>query len=238
MAVDLRKKVEEKAEAVGVSLKKKGIVNVPPMRVTGLVDMSGSMQGDVVSGGLQKSMDQVLGVAMKFDDNATADMFVFDNNARRAPDLVVDDYGTYVRRKLVDQGFFTGGSTRWDNGLQVALNDMFGPKGGGGGLLGGIFGGKKATVDTSPVLLLMFTDGSPDPGDQTAKVLAAAHDKNVYVQMIGVGSHDFSKLDALADQFDHVGAVKLSSFSMSDSDVYDQLVSTEFAAHLKRIGAS
>lgn len=226
--------VKEKAAAVGVSLKKKGVTTVPPMRVTAVFDVSGSMTGNVRSGALQKAADQVLGVAYKLDDNGEVEVFVFDDRVAQAPTMTVEDFGTYIDHKIVAKGLFTAGSTRYDSALKAVIDFLFASKG-----AGGLFGfAKPKVVDNSPALVLFFTDGSPDHGDQADRVLNAARGKNVYFQMIGVGDANFSVLDALADEFDNVGMVRLRGFSMSDEAIYDQLVTDEFVAFLKAHGAA
>jgi hypothetical protein len=228
--------VKEKAAEVTLSLKKKGIVKVPPMRVVAVFDVSGSMNGNIRGGALQKAADQVLGVAYKFDDNGEVDVFTFDNEVRQPKSMTAEDFGSYVQREIMDKGFNTQGSTKYDRALTAVLDFLFAPKGGSKGFMG--FGAKKGAVDNSLALVLFFTDGSPDGGDGSARVIQEAAAQNVYFQMIGVGRDDFSFISRLADRFDNVGMVELSGFNMSDSTIYDALVTDEFAAFLRTHGAS
>lgn len=223
--------VKEKAEKVTLSLKKKGVTKVPPLRVVAVFDVSGSMAGTIAHGHLQKAADQVLGVAYKFDDDGNVNVFTFDDSVQQPRDMTVEDFGTYVDRVIVRGGFNTKGSTSYETALRAVVDFLFGEKGGAKGFLG--FGAKKGTVDNSPALVLFFTDGGPDRGDDARSVLAKARNQNAYFQMIGVGGTNFSVLEALADEFDNVGQVSLSSFSMSDEAIYDQLISTEFVEWLQ-----
>lgn len=228
--------VKEKAEKVTLSLKKKGVTKVPPLRVVSVFDVSGSMDGNIRHGNLQKAADQVLGVAYKFDDDGNVNVFTFDSDVKQPRDMVVDDFGTYVQNVIVRGGYNTGMSTSYQTALQAVMDFLFAEKGGTKGLFG--FGAKKGVVDDSPALVLFFTDGSPDRGDNARAVLRQAAGKNVYFQMIGVGGNaDFSVLTALANEFNNVGEVRLTSFSMPDEAIYDQLISTEFVEWLTSHGA-
>lgn len=222
--------VKEKAEAVGISLKKKGVTSVPPMRVVALFDVSGSMSSTISRGDLQKAADQVLGVAYKFDDNGEVDVFTFDSAVRQPASMGIDDFGTYVQQEIVRKGFNTGGGTDYSTALAAVDKFLFAEKGGSKGMFG--FGAKKGAADNSLALVLFFTDGD-DGGSGADGVLKSMMKKNVYVHLIGVGRSNFSGLSRLADRFDNVGMVALSSFNLPDSEIYDQLVSDEFVAFLK-----
>jgi len=230
--------VKEKAEKVGISLEKKGIVKVPPLRVVADYDVSGSMQGEYRSGHVQSAADQVLGVAYKFDDDGEVDVFVFDHEASRIGTSNAEDFGTYVSKNITSGGnHHLWGSTSYQAALRANMDFLF-PTEKKGGFLG--FGGKTVQKDPNPkpALVLFFTDGEPDSNDDAASIIEDALEYPVYFQLVGVGNATFSKLKRLADTYDNCGFVNISSSKATDEEMYNELMSDEFVSWLKKIGAS
>ena len=247
------KKVEAKAEAVTISLAKKGITKTPPLRVVADYDVSGSMQGLFSRGVVQKAADQVLGVAFKFDDDGQVDSFIFDSRAAYVGTATVEDYGSFVTDTILSRQDLWD-STNYGRCLQANMDFLF-----GAGVRSKVFvPGKKGLFGTSkgswqekvaksegkdPALVLFFTDGSPDRGmnDESFRIIKDAQDRNVpvYFALIGIGNANFAVLKKLADDFDNCGFVNLSRFDMSDAELYDALVGTdEFIAFLRKHGAA
>ncbi len=245
--------VKEKAAKVEISLAKKGITKVPPLRVVADYDVSGSMQGLFHQGVVQKASDQVLGVAMKFDDDGQVDSFIFDHRAGYVGTAEVDDYGSFVQDRILPREDLWG-STNYGGALKANMDFLF-----GSGLKSkvfvpgkkGLFGmGKGSYQDstvksqgTDPALVLFFTDGTPDQGmsDTSFRIIKDAQDRMVpvYFCLVGIGRQNFAVLQKLADDFDNCGFVNLSRFDLSDQELYDQIVGTdEFAAWLRAHGAS
>jgi hypothetical protein len=245
--------VKEKAEKVTISLAKKGVTKVPSMRVASAYDVSGSMQGLYRNGTVQKAADQVLGVAYKFDDDGQVDSFIFDSRAAYVGTSSTDDYGTFVANTILNRSDLWS-STVYGTCLNLIMDFMF-----GAGVKSkvnvpgkkGIFGFSKPTVKedifkssgNDPVLVLFFTDGSPDSGmsDSAFRIIKDAQDKKkpIYFNLIGIGGANFAVLKKLADDFDNCGFVSLSDINMTDEKLYDALVGTdEFIDFIKLHGAS
>lgn len=246
--IDLKKKVE----TATISLAKKGITKVPPLRVGAVYDVSGSMSGIYSRGHVQKAADQVLGVGMKFDDDGQVDSFIFDHRAAYVGTQTENEYGSFVSDTILSRNDLWG-STNYGAGLQATLDYFFG-KGvrskvfvpGKKGLFGTSKGGWKDETFKSqgndPVMVLFFTDGSPDGGDRSAQIIGDAERQGlpIYFNLIGVGpGNSFRVLQKLADDYDNCGFVSLSDFNMSDAALYDALLGTdEFIDFIKKHGAS
>lgn len=245
--------LQKKAEAVTVSLAKKGITKTPPLRVVADYDVSGSMQGLFRRGVVQKAADQVLGIAFKFDDDGQVDSFIFDSRSAYVGTASEDDYGTFVEDTILSRSDLWS-STDYGVCLKQNMDFLF-----GAGVKSkvfepgkkGLFGvGKGKWVEKTaksegkdPALVLFFTDGTPDRGlrDDSFRIIKDAQDKKlpVYFALIGIGGERFEVLKKLADDYDNCGFVNLSQFDMSDAALYDQLVGTdEFIAFLRQHGAS
>ena len=228
------------AEVMTISLAKKGITNIPPLRVVADLDVSGSMSGLYSNGTVEEAFKKLLGVAFKFDDNGEIDMFVFDNTAHALPTAKVADYGSYVTNNITRQWSRYGGGTSYGQPLQANMEFLFGeqkPQ----GFLGGIFGKKPAAQAAEPpALVLFFTDGDPQDGDAAARVIKAAQDANkpVYFHLIGVGTATrFPALQRLADAYDNCGFVNLHTIDMPDEELYSKLTTDEFITFLRKHGA-
>lgn len=250
--IDLEKKVQQ----VTISLEKKGITTVPPLRIAAVYDDSGSMSRLYANGTVQNAADQVLAIGLKFDDDGQVDSFKFNNTAAYVGTQDENQFGTFVKDAILSRDDLWG-STSYEAGLRAVMDFYFGAgirskawvpgekkKGlfgfGGGQSKGGYETKTFKSEGKDPVMVLFFTDGSPDRGQDGAQIIAAAEKANqpIYFNLIGVGDADFSKLKKLADDYDNCGYVHLSGFAMSDAALYDALLGTEeVLAFLRKHGA-
>jgi hypothetical protein len=240
-SLDLTKKaekvglvLEKKAAAIGLDLSK-----LPPIAVKAALDISYSMDDEYRDGSVQSVFDQCLGVALKIDDDGDIDVYAFDTRSYRAPTATADDFGTYIgtRPKQGKFGMWPQGGTSYGPVLEQIVKDSFGgaPK----GILGGIFGGSKRAPVGNPVMVLFFTDGDTGDGDAAGRNIKKCQDErtNVYFNLIGVGNgSSFSYLKRLADDYDNCGFTHLRSARMSDDELYDKIINTEFLEFIKGQG--
>ncbi|USN15375.1 hypothetical protein KIKIMORA_02290 [Brevundimonas phage vB_BpoS-Kikimora] len=251
--IDLAKKVE----TVTISLAKKGITKVPPLRVAAVYDDSGSMMQLYSNGTVQKAADQVLAIGMKFDDDGQVDSFKFNTVAAYVGTQDENQFGTFVKDAILSRNDLWGG-TSYGAGLQAVMDFFFGrgvqsrayvPGVKKKGLFGFGGGETKGTYENKvfksegkdPVMVLFFTDGEPTDGQAAARIIAAAEKANqpIYFNLIGVGNSSFRVLEKLADDYDNCGYVHLNGFANSDSALYDALLGTdEVLAFLRKHGGA
>lgn len=100
----------------------------------------------------------------------------------------------------------------------------------------------QATPTTSaveyPSFLMFITDGDNSDNSETLRVLDEISSKNlpIYIQLIGVGGgSSFHRLDQYAARYDNVGVVKLSSLSISDEKLYEELITQELVDWTKKV---
>lgn len=242
MSIDL---VKAKAATLGIVLEKKGVTKVPPLRVCADYDVSGSMRELYRSGVVQKVADQLLGVAFKFDDNGEIDTFVFDSSTTYIGTSGANDYGTFVNSKVLDGNEHNlWGSTNYYAAFEANMEFLYketpavpAKK----GFLG--IGGTPAVPgipkNTSPALVLFFTDGSPDSihvGGEA--IIKASQGENVYWQLVGIGNSDFRFIKMLADKYPNCGFIDMKNPSLSDEEMYTQLMSDEFVQWLGKLPSS
>lgn len=255
--------LDKRAEKVGIILAKNGITKVPPVRVGLALDVSGSAQGLYNSGIIQKTVDRLIAVAMKFDDNGELDMWSFTTGFDRLDSASAADEGSFVQEKLLEADITLWGGTEYGPVLEDMVDFWFPgsnrsatailteAKKKSGGFFGGLFGKKDAVAAAPatpvagtdahgqsiglPAMGLLITDGENSDRAHAAQVLAASANVNVYWQLIGVGpAHHFKFLEEQADKLDNVGFVNLSSLDISDEDLYQQLIGTaEFTTWIK-----
>lgn len=247
--IDLSKRVQ----AASIQLAKKGLTAPPTMRVAGAIDISGSMADEIRDGSVQKVFDQLLGIAGKFDDDGSIDMFQFDDRADYIGVCEATNYGSYVK----DVGLKSRGGTAYSPCVKLITEKMFGsaaapaPQKSGG--LMGMFAKKPeaaaaapAGANQMPVLVFFITDGAPLAEGGSADVqfrnikpaFLAAQQHPIYFQMVGINnqSGQFRCLEMLADDLPNVGFVGMNGFDKTDEQLYGEVLSDELITWVKTTG--
>lgn len=240
MSINLTKR----AEKVGIILAKRGLTTVPPVRVGCALDVSGSAQGFYTSNVMQETIDRLLAVALKFDDNGELDAWLFhDDILPQLPTITEADEGTYVKKVIMKQSGLWGG-TNYAPVLQEVMEFYFGanqPAPKAKFSIGGLFKPKPAPVAASttvtPAMLLFITDGANGDRAATEAVLRAAEKNSpVYFNMVGIGNPSYFRfIEEMADKLGNVGFTNLNDLSISDDDLYEKIVNQEFVDWVKRI---
>jgi hypothetical protein len=243
--IDLRKKVD-------IILMKRSAPKICA-QVSISLDVSGSAQGLFSRGVMHNTVQRVFPLAMKFDDNATLDAFVFGSNAQEAPDVKESMFGDYVNKHILNNSSLRLWSGTNYSPLLRLINDRYKPSAvsasiagattAAKGILGKLFG--KATPAPEPVApaatgkakppayAIIVTDG--DNGDETATetLFEEFKDAAVYYQFIGISDPGsgcaFRFLQRMADKYDNVGFFNANQIeNMSDEDLYGKLLNREF----------
>lgn len=226
----------EKSQTAKLVLEKKNLPNPPPLRVGVAFDGSGSMHSRYHSGMVQATFDQLMGAALKLDDNGELDAWVFDTRAEKIATAKPEDYGTFVTHKILRAGKFRGGGTNYEPAMRLIRDEMFGGSAPTGGLLGGLFGKKQAVAPTDPTLIFFMTDGDNADRGPTDQLLKETAGLPIYWNMVGIGSDTrFPFLTQMADKYDHVGFVHLSELNLTDQQMYEKLFTDEFVAWVKKL---
>lgn len=236
--------LEKRTQQVGIILAKRGLPVAPKTRVGVALDVSGSAKHFYENGVIQETLDRLLAVAMKFDDDGNLDAWTFDNSVGEIPTITESDEGTYVKNKLLKSRVSLWGGTSYAPPLQKAMDFYFGEqaKPASGGFLSKLFGSKPAApaaaTSQEPAMLLFITDGANGDEDRAAAVLreAAKSKTPVYFNMIGVGpANYFGFIQRMADELPNVGFVSMTSLSISDEQLFEAVVSEEFCEWAKKL---
>ena len=252
MGIDLNKRVQ----TVGIVLAKRGVVAAPEVRVGVSLDMSGSAQGMFRNGTIQETLDRLLAVAVKFDDDGQLDVWGFSNQFGQFPQMNESMYGNYVEQKINERDWMWRG-TNYAPSLKAAIDEysnnttvtrvVQGATQAATGFFGKLFGSKPAPVQETitetvskgtkqpPAMLLFVTDGANNDERETRRLLEQAANSNVYFQMVGVGpASDFSFIEQLADDLPNVGFVSMASLNMTDEKLFEELITEEFLTWYKK----
>lgn len=236
--------LEKRQQAVGISLQKRGVRSIPPIRVGLALDVSGSAEWMFKNGMMQEVTDRLLAVASKFDDNGEMDMWAFHTACQPLPTATTASYGGYVKPNILNNSSITlWGGTSYSPVVESATQFFFPtavPT--KSGLFGGLFGKKADVVAPNtalPALMLILTDGSCNDEAACKVALEASLTKNVYWHFVGLGSaHHFKFIEKMADKYPHVGFVNMGSLAISDEQLYDQVINEELCQWVTKNGVA
>ncbi len=235
--------LEKEAEFI---LTKRDIRNVRA-RVGNALDVSGSTRTLYANGTMQRYLNRGLALATKLDDDGNLDTWVFDTDVRALASVSKADFDGYVRRSIMSlDGIWRG--TAYQPALAAAHQHWFGAPQAEeqGGFFSRLFGGgskpKPATRDTSPALLLFWTDGENDhesPG-AVERFMESIKGDPMYLAFIGVGDQSFRFIRNMADVYPNVGFMHIPGNridTIPDDELYAELVSEEMAQWLRAADA-
>lgn len=242
--------LQKRQQAVNFVLEKRNVTKTPVMRVGLALDVSGSAKPLYQRGIIQQTIDRLVPVAMKFDDNGEMDVWTFHNEAQQVASVTKQDMDGYVDREILNKaGVSLWGGTKYTPPMASMRDFYFGAArsaapAASGGLLGKLFGSKPAAPAPSPApttgvqvpaMALLLTDGENTDRPATEAFLRASVGLPVYWQMVGVGNpREFGFIEEMADALPNVGYVSLASLDISDEKLYDALLSQELCDWVKK----
>lgn len=245
-------KVKFRFEKVGISDQK--------ARVGALIDVSYSMKGMFAQGIVQETVERLLPVAGRLDDDGVLDMAIFDDEGTMLPGVRLADVEGYVEREIIRANVRKWNGTKYAGAMELMLDEWFGeavrdtPRRASKkpGFFGRLFG---ATPEPEPVhapaptaadparkmpaLMLINTDGANGDQGITESLLQDAASKPVYFAFVGIGDpKDFGFIKRVADKFDNVGFISVADLTrVSDDQLYERIITDEFAGWLRNASA-
>lgn len=171
--IDLTKKKEE---VHSICLTKRPL-NGLKAQVGLVLDFSGSMSDLYYNGTVQSVIENTLPLAMEFDDNGTMEVWIFDDEYYRLPDINLQNYQGYVRREIL--GTYNMGGTNY----APVINNVV-----------------EAYKDAKlPSYVLFITDGNNSDQTKTTHAITEAAKLPIFWQFVGIGNARFSYLEKLDD---------------------------------------
>lgn len=241
--IDLTKKVETVLDLRKISQNVKAQVCLA-------IDGSGSMTTLYRNGTVQKTVNRVSAVAVKFDDNQELDVMVFSNGVNEAKSATPEMFGSYVNEELLNKKLVQFGGTEFAPFINQVVENYFSASTFASvsssivGALKSIFSSNKtvtAPVTSSkstsgfPIFCIVITDGENSDQDKTTALLKAMQDKDIYWQFVGIGHENFRYARKIADELPNVGFFQIKDIeNVKDMELYKELLSVEFAEWIKK----
>jgi hypothetical protein len=244
--IDLTKKVE-----VVLDLRK--ISPTIKAQVCLAVDGSGSMSNLYANGIVQKTVDRISAIAVKFDDNEELDVMVFSDGVTKAKSATTEMFGSYVKSELIDKRLVPFCGTNFAPFINQVMKDYFSKNDSVSDIAGGImsalkdvlgFGKKEkpkapeyAAKSNSgyPIFVICITDGQNSDIVASTCLLTAMQDKDIYWQFVGIGNERFAYCEKLARDLPNVGFFKIDNLeTVKDMELYKNLMSEEFALWINK----
>lgn len=196
-------------ETFNVSLRKRNIGDIFA-RVAVAMDDSGSMESLYKRGTVQSVLERLFPVALKFDDNAELDMWLFSNRFKRLPSITEEDFFDYVDREVMKRASWNG------TNYAPVINDIV---------------AKYAHEEPSniPTFVLFITDGENFDRAEAKRAITEASKYNIFFQFIGIGNENFEflkQLDEMGGRYiDNANFFEIENIdNISDSELYDLLL--------------
>ncbi|GKS11030.1 hypothetical protein YDYSY3_20300 [Paenibacillus chitinolyticus] len=210
--IDLRKKTLKN------TLIKKEMVHVKA-RVGIVIDISGSMLPLYRDGTVQEVVERILAIACHFDDNASLDVWVYDQYFSRLPEATEKNFDTYVVDHILNN---TNIHKFGMNNEPPVMEDVI---------------HKYINEENSdlPVFIIFINDGGVVKAIK--KVIANASVQPIFWQFVGIGRSDFKvlkNLDTMEGRVvDNANFIHLNDISaVNDETLYDRLLN-EFPSWIK-----
>lgn len=186
-------------------------------KVVVVLDYSGSMDQLYRDGVVQETLNRLLPLALRFDDDGEMELYIFSNNCKQLAPLNINNFSNYIEDEKILRKYSMGGTN-----YSPAINNV---------------------VDNQegdiPTFVIFITDGDcfNTDKDKTTKAIKAASDKPLFWQFVGVGNSSFDFLEKLDDMdgrtVDNADFLKISNLTkLNDEDLYKALLG-EFPDWLK-----
>jgi hypothetical protein len=202
-----------------------------------VIDATGSMSRLYSNGTVQETVERIVPVSLRLDDDGTMPTWFYASGCARTEDITANNYEGYVPRTLP-------GPMKPVQGVQKHSCASISRKGevtvGGVNneivILNALLADEPADR-TTPLLVIFMTDGGFAPSKDIARIITNAAHKPIFWQFVGIGNSNFGmlrNLDTLPNRVvDNAGFFAVNDLAkISDEELYDRLLS-EFPAWLK-----
>lgn len=193
------------------------------------LDYSGSMERLYNNETVQKTLNRLVPLGLKFDDNGEIDVFLFENSYKELESMTINNYSDYVKNVIKKSKYRMGG-TKYGPVLNAIVNKE----------KKGFFKKVLGSNETQPTFVLFITDGDNYDKDYTNKVIIKSSKKDIFIQFVGIGSDRFEYLTELDNlegrKIDNTGFTAMEDLNdVSDKDLYTKILE-QFVKWLKERG--
>lgn len=229
-------KIDLRKHKVGISLAKHGISDVKA-DVLFVIDASGSMVGLYNKGVVQETVERIVPVALRLDDDGMLDTWFYADGCRQVDPLNERSMVDFIRRVMPTPGHAPKGRSgllgRKNGGIGLGNNEPV--------VMKAILDARTQSDDRRPLLVIFLTDGGIYKSDEIKRILRACASRPIFWQFVGVGNNNYGvlrELDTIPDRVvDNAGFFAVDDLKkIGDDELYDRLLS-EFPIWLKEVKA-
>lgn len=193
-------------------------------RVAVAIDYSGSMSSLYRNGTVQRTLNRLVPLGLTFDDNGSIDMYLFQSDFRKIPDLDLSNYEYYVDQIIKTSGYSMGGTSYSPVLKAIITGNNFRQSDWEYSGRGDMYS-EPLVNDYCPTFVLFITDGENGDKPESDDIIRLSSQMNVFIQFIGIGKERFNylmKLDDLPGRMrDNTGFTKMADLdSVSDDMLY------------------
>lgn len=205
-------------DTLKLCLEKTNLLNTQA-RVALVLDYSGSMRSLYNNGTVQAVIERILPIAMQFDDNGEMELWLFDNEYHRMPNISLSNYYGYVENVIYPKRYHMGGTS-----YAPVMKDVV---------------KKYIKEDPSPIAdyVIFITDGENSDRQISRETITKNSYYPIFWQFVGIGRETFSFLKSLDEMtgryVDNANFFAIDNMlDSSDDEIYTKLLA-EFPSWLK-----
>lgn len=178
-------------------------------KVVVVLDYSGSMDQLYRDGVVQETLNRLLPLALRFDDDGEMELYLFSNHCKQLAPLNINNFSNYIADEKVLQKYSMGG-TNYSPAINKIVDNQEG---------------------NIPTFVIFITDGDCFSSDKTPteEAIRKASNKPIFWQFVGIGNSSFDFLESLDDMqgryIDNADFLKISNVcNLSDEELYKALL--------------
>lgn len=221
--INLKKSVVNLDKCMINLSKNSGInLNYHTARVVVVMDYSGSMCSLYRNGSVQRTLNRLVPLGLRFDDNGELDVWLFHSRYKQLTGMTLNNYDHYVEN-VINKSGERFGCTSYAPVLNAIMDDYF----------DGTY-----AQDNTPVFVIFITDGANDDKRNTDRAIRQSSELPMFTQFVGLGTNDrfeyLKKLDNLTGRsVDNTGFIEVANFDrLTDDELYNSLLE-QYVAWLK-----
>lgn len=194
-----------------VNLKKEKNVDLTNLicQVKVYIDISGSMQLRYLNGSVQNALIRLFPIALKFDDDGSMPVSVFDEKCFELVPMTLDNYATYVENEILGKGYNPYRRTNYAPVIKHAIQNC--------------------DDDGCPTFILFITDGNCWDETKADKAFRKSAEHKMFIQCVGIGDENFTYLKKIDDldgrSVDNTAFVEIRKLeNLTDEELYSKLL--------------
>lgn len=181
-----------------------------------VIDFSGSMDYDYAEGRVDKLIQKIFPIALKFDNDKKMESYIFSDNCKKLEDITEKNYKDYGIKIYNKFNHFYMCGTCYSKPLEKL---------------------HKTGTKHLPKFVIFITDGDNADEYETNEIIKTMSNDNIFIMFIGIGDSNFEylkKLDTLKDRpIDNTGFCKAVDIYNGDTEQLYKIILTEYSKWLK-----